>query len=472
MKHSRFDLILLLSAAGLWACNSDPTDSFRESGKRIIADPTIIYVDKGESIFLTVQVVDEQGNQIATDFDATSQSSNVGVERDTTFLATTNGSKIKTSERFSVTGVDYVQSSILVQAGSDTLTVPVSVVPKTTIAATFSDTAPPLGAAVTLTAPAGITFDPTSTVSFGPPPVLEPAEVTVSGDGTTITFIPPPNLVSAPATITNVHSVGSPDLTFTNATADGITTAQVSTLPATFSTLTPSGGQLVTVTFSGASAADGATVDVGGAAGTALDRPTPNTFRFLAPPGAVGLVTINGVVLDAAPQFALSLINTDTMTVDSAVAEIAGTATTATAPSVLTQPALGESTGFFDTGDFVGADITSDGGLGAKYYKFVVTDSSSYHFVTTWVGAAAAPDLDMELCSDAACSDGGDFLGTGIDLPEDDVRELGPGTYYFAVVLFDGTAPPSFSVQITNEGLAPPGIRAAAHVKPGSRPKH
>jgi hypothetical protein len=452
MKHSRFGL-LLLSAAGGWACNADPTDSFRETGTRIIADPTIIYLDKGQSTFLTLQRVDEQGSQLATTFEATPDNPNVTVVRDTTFLATTNGAVIQTSERFAVTAVDYVQTAVHVQGGSDTLTVPVSVVPKTSIAATFSNLTPALGETVTLTAPAGITFDPASTVSFGPAPILPPADVVVAGDGLSISFVPPPNLTSAPATITEVHSVGSPDLTFTNTTADGITTPEVTTIPGTLSTLTPGGGQAVTVTFSGASAADGASVDVGGTLAIALDRPTANTFRFLAPPGAVGLVTINGVLLDAAPQFSLSLTNVDTMTVDSAVTPLTGTTSTATAPDALTQPALGESTGFFDGGAFTGADITADGGIAAKYYKFTVTESASYHFITNWAGAA---DLDAEVCSDAACSDGGVFAGTGVDQPEDGSLVLAPGTYYVVVVLFAGTAPANFSVQVTNDGPPAP----------------
>jgi hypothetical protein len=452
MKHSRFGLILLLSAAGVWACNADPTDSFRETGTKIIANPTIIYLDKGQSTFLTLQLVDEQGNQLVTAFDATPDNANVAVVRDTAFLHTNSGSNLKTSERFAVTGVDYVQTAIHVQAGSDTLTVPVSVVPKTTIAATFSNLTPALGETVTITAPPGISFSPTSTVSFGPAPVLPPADVVVSADGSSISFVPPPNLTEAPATITDVISVGSPDLTFTNTTADGITTAVVTEIPGTLSTLTPGGGQAVTVTFNAASAADGATVDVGGTLAIALDRPTASTFRFLAPPGAVGLVTINGVLLDAAPQFSLSLTNADTMTVDSAVTPLTGTTSTATAPDALTQPALGESTGFFDAGAFTGADITGDGGIAAKYYKFTVTESASYHFITNW---ATSADLDAIVCFDAACSDGA-FAGTGVDQPEDGSLVLDPGTYYVAVVLFAGTAPANFSVQVTNDGPPAP----------------
>jgi hypothetical protein len=59
----------------------------------------------------------------------------------------------------------------------------------------------------------------------------------------------------------------------------------------------------------------------------------------------------------------------------------------------------------------------------------------------------------MELCRDVTCSDGGEFLGTGIDQPEEGTTTLEPGTYYFAVVFFDfgasATLPNWFSVAVT-----------------------
>jgi hypothetical protein len=46
------------------------------------------------------------------------------------------------------------------------------------------------------------------------------------------------------------------------------------------------------------------------------------------------------------------------------------------------------------------------------------------------------------------CSDGGAFLGSGIDQPETDTVTLEPGTYYFDAVLFDGPVPGWVSLRI------------------------
>jgi len=430
MKHSRFGL-LLLSAAGVWACNADPTESLRETGTRIIADPTVIYLDKGASTSLTVQRVDEQGSQLASTFTATSDNPNVTVVVDTTYLVTTNGSKIQTSERFTVAGSDYVLTAVHVQAGSDTLTVPVSVVPKTTIAATFSNLTPALGEAVTVTAPPGISFDPASTVSFGPAPILPPADVVVATDGLSISFVPPPNLTTAPAIITDVHSVGSPDLTFTNNTTEGITTPAVTTLPGTFSTLTPAGNEVVTLTLTAATGAPGATMDVGGTAGTVLDRPTANTIRLLPAPGSVGLVTLtNGVVLDALPQFALTLTNADTMTVGATVAPLAGTAAAATAPTIGTPANVGDAASTYDSPDFTGS--------ADHFYKVVIPADGDYDFTLDWT---VGSDLDMFVCpSPGAIDDTCNFDAATGNQPEATTITLTAGTYWVVAEDFGGDA--------------------------------
>ena len=89
---------------------------------------------------------------------------------------------------------------------------------------------------------------------------------------------------------------------------------------------------------------------------------------------------------------------------------------------------------------FTGADLSLDQGVGAQYYKVVVADSGDYTFTVNWEANGA--DIDMVLCPDVTCGAGaGDFLGTGVDQPESDVRTLAPGTYYFDAVLFAGTAP-------------------------------
>ena len=116
-------------------------------------------------------------------------------------------------------------------------------------------------------------------------------------------------------------------------------------------------------------------------------------------------------------------------------------------------PAIGASTSLFDAGVFAGADNTGDGGVGAQYYKFVVTQAGDYTFTLDWPNDA---DLDPVVCFDVDCADGA-FAGTGVDQPEQGTLTLDPGTYYFAVVLFaagsDGAGPNYFTLKID---AAPP----------------
>lgn len=346
MKRSMCGLVLFAAAAGLWACNGDPTGNFR-TGETVVADPSTVFVDQGASKFVTVEVVDSQGNQLSGNFAAQNVGAGITVEKDTTFLQTSTGTPISTSARFVVTGLTPTSTSFDVVSGGASLTVPVKVVP-TSFAATFSNAAPALNEPVTITLPAGFKFD---------------------------------------------------------ATAAGETDR----------------GPLLVQSFSVDSTA----------------------IVVLVPPGSVGPVTLSGVQVGFLPGVSLTGIPTDA-TVTADATPLLGTGATGTAPAVPV-PTLGTSTAFFDVGVFTGADITGDGGLGAQYYKFIVTQAGDYTITTNWVGAA---DIDAIMCFDAACG-GGAFVGTGSTQPEQGTISLTPGTYYYSVVLFAGAAPSDFSAQIS-----------------------
>src|SRR6185295_13411500 len=191
MKHSRFGLILLLSAAGGWACNADPTDSFRETNEKIIADPTVVFLAQGQNTFVTVQLVDEQGNQLGTAFDVSNVGSGISVVRDTTFLQTTNGAAITTTDRFIVTAIDPVSTTFTVTANGQTLDVPVRVVANTLAAASFSNQAPALGDTVTLTLPPNLKFTSDASIFF-PGAAGSPVVTGISTDSTVLSFLPAP----------------------------------------------------------------------------------------------------------------------------------------------------------------------------------------------------------------------------------------------------------------------------------------
>jgi hypothetical protein len=172
------------------------------------------------------------------------------------------------------------------------------------------------------------------------------------------------------------------------------------------------------------------------------------TITILPPPGAASKGIITGLSVPYFPQAAVSDSTDVALAINATVPAQPGTDDPATAPDLTGVSA------FYDGAAFTGADLTTDGGLGAQYYKFTVAEAGDYTFLTNWDNDA---DLDMELCRDATCSDGGEFLGTGVDQPEEATVTLEPGTYYFAVVLFDVGAtaalPGWLSVSV---GIAPP----------------
>jgi hypothetical protein len=220
MTHSKCGLLLLLAAAGAVACGGDPTSSFREGNERIVATPSSLFLNQGAQIFVVTELQDAQGNQLDATFDPTDVGSEITVERDSTFLETTNGTTLKTRERFIVTGVSPGLTSFTVRSGSVSLAVSVRVIP-TSIAATFSNAAPAPNEPVIITLPSGFAFHADATVEsdLGPGVVLS-----FSADSTSISALIPPSS-TGPLTLGGFGAAFLPGLSLTLATADPITAA-------------------------------------------------------------------------------------------------------------------------------------------------------------------------------------------------------------------------------------------------------
>jgi hypothetical protein len=356
MKDSMCGLVVFAALTGLWSCNGDPTEGFRD-GERIIADPTTVFVDQGTSKFVTVQVVDSQGNQLSADFQPQNVGAGITVEEDPTYLQTTNGGRLQTSARFEVTGLAPASTSFEVVAGGATGTIPVRVVP-TSFAATVSNPTPAPNEPVTITLPSGFKF----------------------------------------------------------AAGAGVSTDQGAGIVQSFST-------------------------------------DSTALVAVLPVGSTGPVTLDSVQVSFLPGVTLGGIPTDA-TVTIAATPAAGTGSTATAPD-LPVPALGATTGFFDVGTFTAADVTVDGGVGAQYYRLVITEAGDYTITTNWPATSTA-DIDAIQCPSSGCAGASTFVGSGLTHPEQGLLTLTPGTYFLAVVLFAGAAPPNFSVQIDAVPTPPP----------------
>src|SRR3954470_13482041 len=197
MKRSMWGITLIATAAGLWSCNGDPTGDLR-AGERIIADPSSVFIDEGATKFVTVELVDGQGNQLATNFASQNVGAGITVAEDPTFLQTTIGTRLPTQARFVVSGLTPSVSSFEVTAGDTTLTVPVRVLP-TSFAGIFSTAAPAQNEIVTVTAPAGFSFTDVSGVVVGADTGVVVAH---AADGSSVSFVARPVLDTLPGTNT------------------------------------------------------------------------------------------------------------------------------------------------------------------------------------------------------------------------------------------------------------------------------
>jgi hypothetical protein len=237
MKHSRFGLILLLATAGGWACNNDSTDSFRENGERIITDPSVVLLAQGASTSVIAQLVDEQGSQLAADFDISNVGSGIRVERDSTFLETTNGAKITTTERFTVTADSFaaVSTTFTLTAAGQTLDVPVKIVANALKAAAFSNQAPALGDTVTLTLPPNLKFTSDASIFF-PNAAGSPVVTGISADSTVLSFLPAPG-TDTTGFVSGIFLTYAPDVPLDTLETIGLklTTPAVTEIPANFS---------------------------------------------------------------------------------------------------------------------------------------------------------------------------------------------------------------------------------------------
>ena len=446
--------VFALMLAG--ACSGDSFESFQGDLDRLVATPSQIFLDVGESKNVEVSGLDQQGNPLTFNFEVTQQGNGIDVRRDSTFLPIyvddTTLAVPETGERFRfiVTGTGYASSSFTVSAGGQTLVVPVQVAPRSFLEATLSTAAPALGETVTITAPAGTSFSPTSVVTL--PGDVQPFTVAVNPDGSSLDVVLPPNLTDAALTITDVTTAAAPGVTFAPTTTATVTTTSVPSFTGTTSNLSPAVNEAVTVTVTGATL-DPATTLVLGATPPTITDLTTNSITFIPNPGTTAQLVIEGVVLDELPQIPLPLTAplTDTIKVSAEIPTIPGTDASATAPSLVT-PGLDRSSVLFDKPDFV-ADVN-------HYYELNVAQEGVYTVTLNWdIGG----DIDMFLCDAAGVgSFDCDFQAATGAHPEIGEYALTPGTYYVVANDYGGDAAgTTLQINVDHAAPAPPAVRAA-----------
>lgn len=448
---------LLLAAA----CSDDSFENLQGELDRLVAEPSQLFLQVGETKTVEVSGVDEQGNPLTFAFEVTNEGNGaIDVRRDSTFLPiyvddTTLAVPAEGERfRFIVEGLSYSATSFTVSAGGQTIDIPVQVIPQTTLEAGISNQTPGLAEVVTITAPAGTHFSPTSVVTQPDPTGAQPFIVSIAADGSSLDVLLPPNLVDAQLTITDVASDAAPTVTFAPTTALGVTTTEIPNFTGTTSNLTPAVNEPVTVTLTGATFDPGATLILGATPPTITDL-TATTVTFIPNPGTTALLNVNGIVLDALPQIPVTLPApiTDTITVSAEVPTIAGTDDPGTAPTLIT-PVVDRSSVLFDKPPFDGAAVFD------VFYELVITETGLYTLTLNWdVGS----DIDLFLCpAPGAITGACNFDAATGNHPEILETELAPGTYYLVADDFGADAVGT-TLQINVDHAAPeaPAVRAA-----------
>jgi Bacterial pre-peptidase C-terminal domain len=425
--------LALLLAVG---CSGDATDPLRGGATRIDAAPSQLFLQLGETKTVDVSAVDDQGNQISSAYEVTATGSGITVRRDSTFLPIfINDSTLSVPAeapvfRFVVTATGYGATSFTVSADGKDVTVPVQVVAQSVIEAAISNLNPALNEEVTITAPPGTSFSPTSQVTLADAAAVQPFTVSVAPDGSSIVFLAAPNITDQQLLLTDVVSAASPTLLFSPFTADRLTSPALKEFDGTLSSLTPPANQPVTVTLNNATFDPATSTFLVGAAPAILIGATATTATIIPAPGSSGLLLFNGVVIDSIPQFTLSLSNaeTDTITVGP-VGSAAGTDDPSTAPS-LAVPDPGFAAPFFDAADF---DAATD-----HFYKLDIPVDGDYTITLDWTSGS---DIDMFVCPDPGAITGAcDFQAATGSQPEEGVFTLTAGTYYVIADDYAGDA--------------------------------
>jgi hypothetical protein len=246
-------MVPLFALLALAACNSEPTEEIRGDISQLVASPTQLFLEVGETKTVTVGAVDQQGNSLDFAYEVTAAGAGITVERDLSYLpifvddTTLEAPATGPQFQFVVEGTAYTTTSFTVSAGGQDIVIPVQVIPQAGLAATFDDDTVDLGQVVTVTAPAGVTFADTANLSLGTDSASLANPLTIlTQDASTITFIPPPSM-NSPVTINGVISASTPGLVYAPATQTPLVTPLIDTVDVTYSTTTPTLGQSVTL---------------------------------------------------------------------------------------------------------------------------------------------------------------------------------------------------------------------------------
>lgn len=436
-------LALALAAA----CTNDATVDVGGDFDEVKVNREALFVSIGDSSEVLARLVNDLNTSTPTTFTVSNVGTGIAVNYDATYRPDyTNGDSlvapaVKTQQRYWVVGMANGAYEFTLSSAGASQVVRVYVTPKNLGAALSKSAGVVAGETLTITAPAGLAFSPTSAVTF----TTGTAVITSrAADGSSITFLVGPG-VTGPATVTLVKQ------TYSGAPAVSLVTTQVLAVPAvtvaptTLSTATPNTGASFTVALGGGLRfSNTGKVLIGGVeAGITALSADSSTATVVAPLNAAGAVTFTDLVLNFLPSVKLALPSDGKTVTPSATfggTTQAGTDAFATAPTIALPTVVGQSVVVTDNGNVWGTPagcVTGTGADNCKVYKIVVpagqtftlrgifdtsADIGFYRFNSTFSGQATIADA---LGQSATNTESG-TLGAS----------LAAGTYYIMVAYY------------------------------------
>lgn len=392
---------LIRGAAGLAvllalsACANDETIALMGPPTGVQATPAVAFTSVGDSVSVVVRLVNDRNQAVPTTFTISNVGPALTVYYDSKYRPDyTQGDtlivpEVKPQQRYFAKGAAPGSSTFTVTSGSLSTTVTVVVQPKTLGAALNKTTGVVAGDTVTITAPAGLKFTPTSAVTFA---TGASAVAVRAADSSTIKMVMGPG-AGGVATVTNVLLNYAPTLavrTLVSTNALALTPA-VTVIPTTVSSTAPAFGATMTVTLGGGlRLTSTSTIKVGGKTAYILSKTADSATATIVPyGGSTGTVNYTNVVLSFLNTVVLPAVPGDKNVTVGAVTNDANALAKATAPTV-TLPAVGQTLIFSDGSPYAasGACAGIGGGDGCRWYKFVLAAPLKVDIELRWDGTA------------------------------------------------------------------------------------
>jgi hypothetical protein len=396
MKKMVRGAIAILALSGLSACVDDPLLPLNGDADRIQANPVVMNVRQGDSSAVLLRLINAANRATPTEFAISGVGAGIVINLDTKFRPEyVNGSDtlivpaVKSVQRYFIRGVTPGEYNYTVTSNGISETFKVRVEP-TNLGAALSRTTAVAGDDVTITAPVGTSFSPTSAVTFTTGSVAIKSR---AADNKSIVVTVGPG-VSGPATVTGLKLDYFPALpALTLASTNTLTTPALTAVPTTLSSGTPNTGASVTVALGGSIRFLGnGAVTIGGVDAPIIALSADSSTATIVPPlNASGAVAFTGVALSFLTAVPLALPSDDKTIVPTATfggSTLAGADAFATAPEIALPTVIGRTTVVTDNGNVWGTPAQCTGapvgGENCRIYKIVVPAGQTFTLVGRW----------------------------------------------------------------------------------------